>query len=153
MTKIVRFDPFAELYSLQKQLLGEDWATSTNGVTLPTTDVYMRNDKELVVEAHLPNFKQDNIDIHVENGSLIIQAEKAEREEKDETDKKYFVRESSNSFYRTVRLPKDADAEKIEAHFEDGVLKIITPIKAASKPKKINVKQSSSRTKVASKKK
>lgn len=152
MTKIVRFDPFAELYALQKQLLGDDWATSTKGLTLPTTDVYMHDDKELVVEAHLPNFEQDNIDIHVENGVLVVQAEKTETEEDGKGKKKYFVRESSNSFYRTIRLPKDADAENIEAHFEDGVLKVVVPIKEAPKPKKINVKQKSSKAKTTPKK-
>lgn len=145
MTKVVRFDPFAELYALQKQLLGDDWATSPKGVTLPTTDVYMHGDKELVVEAHLPHFEKENIDIHVENGVLIMQAEKAEAEDEVKGKKKYFLRESSNSFYRTIRLPKDADTENIQAHFDDGVLKVAIAIKEAPKPRKIDVKQKSSR--------
>lgn len=151
MTRIARFDPFAELHALQKQLLGDDWATSPKGVTLPTTDVYMHGDKELVVEAHLPNFDKANIDIHVENGVLIVQAEKAEVEDETKGKKKYFLRESSNSFYRTIRLPKDADTENIQAHFDDGVLKVTVAIKEAPKPRKIDVKQKTS-TKASPKK-
>ncbi len=147
MTKMVRFDPFAELYALQKQLMNDDWPAGSKGMTMPTTDVYMqKDDSELIVEAHLPNFAEEDIDVHIEDGTLVIQAEKTEKEE-DKEKKKYFVRESSNSFYRTVRLPERADAEAVEAHFEDGVLKVVVPIKETPKPKKISVKKTSGTSK------
>lgn len=138
MSNLVKFDPFAELNALQRQFFGDDWATPLKGVNIPTTDVYMRDDKDLVVEAHLPNFNQDDINIHVDNGALVVQAEKHEKEE-DKT-KKYVVRESSSSFYRRIQLPERADSESVEAHLDDGVLKVIVPLKALPEPKKIAVK-------------
>ena len=107
------------------------------GVSLPTTDVYMDGDN-LVVEAHLPKFEDKDVDISIEHGNLVIQAQRHEKEE--DKGKKYVVRESSSSFYRSVQLPERADTDAIEAHLEDGVLKVVVPVTPAPEPKKIAVK-------------
>lgn len=146
MTKLTKYDPFGELRALQRHFFGDDWLTPLASVNVPTTDVYTSNDeKELVVEAHLPNFDQDDIDIHVEDGALVIQAEKHEKEE--DKKKKYVVRESSSSFYRRIQLPERADADDVEAHMEDGVLKVMIPLTPLPEPKKISVKSKSSKAK------
>lgn len=132
-----RFDPFAELEDLRRQFFGEDWFLSRGkGANLPTTDVYEK-DNALVVEAHLPNFEDKDVEVHVENGTLVIQAQRHEHEE--DKDKKFVVRESSSSLYRRIMLPERADAEKIEAHLDDGVLKVIVPLQALPQPKKIEI--------------
>lgn len=148
MANLIKFDPFAELNALQRQFFGDDWLTPLKGLTVPTTDVYMQdNDKELVVEAHLPNFNQDDITIQVDDGVLVVQAEKHEKEE--DKDKKYVVRESSSSFYRRIALPERADAESIEAHMEDGILKVKVPLKSLPEPKKIAISTGKKNKKLA----
>src|ERR1044071_2123162 len=97
MSNLIKWDPFAELSVLQKQFFGDDWMSPLKGVNIPTTDVYTK-DNQLLIEAHLPNFDQSDVNIHIENSALIISAERHEREE--DKDKKYVVRESSSSFYR-----------------------------------------------------
>ncbi|NTW61263.1 Hsp20/alpha crystallin family protein [Candidatus Saccharibacteria bacterium] len=141
MSKIVRFDPFRELNSLQRQLMGDDWMTPLGGASFPTTDVYTDDDKNLVVEAHLPNFKNEDIDVHVDDGALIIQAERHEREE--DKKRKYVVRESSSSFYRRIQLPERADSNMVEAHLDDGILKVVVPLMVLPEPKKIAIKSKS----------
>lgn len=136
MSNLVRWDPFAELSALQKQFFGDDWMTSFKGVNIPTTDVFTK-DNQLKVEAHLPNFEQDDVNIQVENNALVISAERHEKEE--DKDKKYVVRESSSSFYRRITLPERADTDKIEAHLDDGVLKVSVPLKSLPEPKKIAI--------------
>lgn len=136
MSSLVKWDPFAELSALQKQFFGDDWMTQFKGVNIPTTDVYTRNNT-LTVEAHLPNFEQDDVNIHVENNALVISAERHEKEE--DKDKKYVVRESSSSFYRRIALPERADTDKIEAHLDDGVLKVTVPLTPLPEPKKIAI--------------
>jgi HSP20 family protein len=136
MSNLVRWDPFAELSVLQKQFFGDDWMSPLKGVNIPTTDVYTK-DNELVVEAHLPNFDQRDIQIQVEDGALVINAERHEKEE--DKAKKYVVRESSSSFYRRIALPKRADAEKIDAQLNDGVLKVKVPITPLPEPKRIAI--------------
>lgn len=136
MSNLVKWDPFAELTSLQRQFFGDDWTSPVRGVTIPTTDVFTKDDK-LVIEAHLPNFEQKDISIEVENGALVISAERHEKEE--DKGKQYVVRESSSSFYRRIALPKRADADKIEARLDDGVLKVSVPLTPLPKPKKIAI--------------
>lgn len=140
MSKLTKFDPFAELNALQRQFFGDDWLSPFKGVNIPTTDVYTR-DNTLTVEAHLPNFEQKDIDIRVDNGALTISAERREKEE--DKDKKYVVRESSSSFYRSVQLPERANPDGIEAHLEEGVLKVNIPLEPLPEPKRIEVKAKS----------
>jgi HSP20 family protein len=143
MNNLVQYDPFAQLSALQQQFFGDDWLAPLKGVNIPTTDVFTK-DNQLVVEAHLPNFDQKDVDIQVDNNSLIIQAQRHEKEE--DKDKKYVVRESSSSFYRRIQLPERADAENVEAHLDDGVLKVTIPLTPLPEPKKIAIASNSSKT-------
>lgn len=136
MSNLVKWDPFAELTALQKQFFGDDWLSPMRSVAIPTTDVFTR-DNSLVVEAHLPNFEQEDVNIEVENGALVISAERREKEE--DKDKRYVVRESSTSFYRRITLPRRADADKIEAQLNDGVLKVSVPLTPLPESKKIAI--------------
>lgn len=138
MSKLVRFDPFAEIDALQKQFFDIGDLTPIRAVHMPTTDIYTKDDKEMVVETHLPNFKEDDINVSVDGDYLVVQAEKYEKEE-DKKKKKYVVRESSSSLYRRIYLPDRADSGAIEAHFDNGVLKVIVPFKEVPQPKKIAI--------------
>ena len=138
---LIKFDPFEEINALQKQFFGNDLAQAQahNSAQLPATDIYTEDDKSMVVEAHLPHFDQKDVNVHVDKGVLEIQAEKHEKSE-DKKKKKYVLRESSSSFYRRIALPEHADADKIDAHFSNGVLKVTVPFKELPKPKKVQVK-------------
>lgn len=136
MSNLMRWDPFAELSALQKQFFGDDFLSPFKGVNIPTTDVYTK-DNTMVVEAHLPNFDQKDVNIEVEDNALVISAERYEKEE--DKGKQYVVRESSGSFYRRIALPERADADKIEAHLDDGVLKVSVPLAPLPEPKKISI--------------
>jgi HSP20 family protein len=136
MSNLVRWDPFAELSALQKQFFGDDFVSPLKGVNIPTTDVYTK-DNQMMVEAHLPNFNQEDVNIQVENGAIVVSAERHEKEE-DKT-KKYVVRESSSSFYRRIQLPERTNTEKIDARLDVGVLKIKVPLNPLPEPKKIAI--------------
>lgn len=140
MNGLSRWDPFAEMNALQKQFFGEDWDSwfkPMKGLQLATTDVYTK-DNNLMVEAHLPNFEDKDVDVSVDNGVLEIKAEKHEKEE--DKKKQYVLRESSSSFYRRLHLPQRALSDKIEAHMEDGILKVTVPLKELPEPKRIQIK-------------
>ena len=143
MNKLVRFDPFAEMDALQRRFFddGTSWLSHPmRAVGLPTTDIYTDNNT-MVVEAHLPKFDEKDVAISIEHGNLVIQAERHEKEEDKQT--KYVVRESSSSFYRSIQLPERANADKIDAHLDDGILKVMVPLEPLPEPKRIAIKSKS----------
>lgn len=156
MANIVRWDdPFAGLTSLHSQLddmfnnffTGLPSAQSAQ-LALPAMDVYNEDDKQLVAEVQAPGFDKDDVSVQVHNGVLEIKGEKHEKEA-DKKDKKrsYMVRESHASFYRRIALPEYADADKVDAEFHNGVLKVTVPFKALPQPKKIAIGEGKSATK------
>jgi HSP20 family protein len=144
--KIVRFnDPFAELSTLHSQLddmFNEMFGKSGSSqlTSLPAMDIYNDNDKQLVAEISAHGFSKDDVQVNVHEGVLEIKGEKQQKEEEKDKKRTYMVRESSSSFYRRIALPRHADADKVDAHFEDGVLKVTVPFKELPSPKKIQIK-------------
>jgi HSP20 family protein len=136
-------DPFAGLTSLHSQLddmFNELFTQGTSTPALPRMDVYNDNDKQLVAEVEAPGFNKDDVEVSVHEGVLEIKGEKKEKEEHNDKKRTYMVRESSSSFYRRIALPRHADADKVEANFDNGVLKVTIPFKELPKPKKIAIK-------------
>ena len=134
---LARFDPFAELSNLQKQFFGENWLAPLRGARMPALDVYTEDDEKLTVEAHLPDFDRSDISIDLDDGALVIQAERHERDE--DKKRRYVVRETSNSVYRRISLPEQADTEHISADFDKGVLTVTVPFKSLPAPKRIEI--------------
>ncbi len=77
-------------------------------------------DYEILVE--LPGVGKDGIELKVEDGILILRGERKAPE--SETRKARRVERVQGRFERRFRLPKEVDAEKIEAKFADGLLSI-----------------------------
>lgn len=145
MNKLTRHnDPFSGLTSLHSQLddmFNDFFGTSAPAVSshIPAMDVYNEDDKQLVAEVQAPGFTKDDIDINIHEGVLELSGEKHERHEDKDKKRNYMMRESSASFYRRIGLPKHADTNNINAHFEDGVLKVTVPFKELPKPKKVSI--------------
>lgn len=140
---IVRWDPFAELDTLHKQvnsLFNDTFGGAAAATAAPATDVYS-DDKGLTIEAHLPNFREDEISVNQHEDALEIRAEHQEKEEKGQKkDRNYLVRESATQYYRRFAMPKNANIEKTEAKFDNGILKVHVPFKKLPAPKKIAIK-------------
>ena len=101
-----------------------------------TLTVYEK-DGNLVVEAHLPNYSRDDVDIQVDGDNLVISAERHEKEE--DKGKKYIIRESSSNFYRTISLPERADKDQIKADMVDGKLVVTIPMTPLPSARKIAI--------------
>ena len=67
MNNLVRFSPFEEMRALQRQFFGDDdFFAPLKSMNLPTTDIYTEDDKQLTIEAHLPNFSEDDVEINID---------------------------------------------------------------------------------------
>lgn len=91
------------------------------------------------IEIDLPGVKKDEINISNNNGILTISGERQFKNELKKDDY-YKVESSYGKFQRSFNLPKDIDAENIEAKYDDGVLEIVIPKLVKAETKKINIK-------------
>lgn len=95
------------------------------------------------INVELPGVKPEDVDVSIHDNSLTVRGEKHfEREEKGRTF--FFSEREYGAFQRTFRLPADADGDRIDAEYKNGVLclKIAKRAKAAQAGKKIKVRQS-----------
>ena len=103
----------------------------------PAIEVFEKEDK-FVVKAELPGMKEEDIDISVVGDTLTVKGErKAESEVKEED--YYCCERSYGSFSRSIAVPSNVDAKKIEASYEDGVLEVSLPKTVETKPTKVSV--------------
>ena len=95
------------------------------------------------INVELPGVKAADLDISMQDNSLVIRGEK--RSERQETGQSfYFSERDYGAFQRAFRLPPDADSDKIDAQFDDGVLCLKIAKQGQAKPaaRKIEIRQS-----------
>jgi len=145
MTIVRRPSPFGELMSLRSAMdrLFEDsfvrrpFGPAFEGLSTLPLDVTSTKD-ELVVEASLPGFKPDDVQITVENG--VLQIEGTYRNERRTGEGETLVSEiQRGSVSRSVTLPSGLEAEKASATFADGMLTLRIPKAESTKPRQIRI--------------
>jgi len=97
------------------------------------------DDNNIYAEAELPGMTQDQLEIYVTEGNLLTV--QGERKPLEHPDMVWHRRErGSGKFSRTLTLPTNVDADKVEARLEHGILHVTLPKTAAARPRKIAVK-------------
>lgn len=97
------------------------------GKMLTVPAVNITDDKDgFNVSLAVPGMKKDDFNIDVDGNMLTISCEKEER--KEDKDAKFTRKEYNySSFKRSFTLPEEVNKEKIDARYEDGVLKLMLP--------------------------
>lgn len=96
---------------------------------MPRVDVFER-EGTLVVKAELPGVRKEDVDLQIEDGDLVLRAERREeREVKEEN--WYRMERNYGSLYRRLPLPEGVGADQIQASLTDGVLEVTIPKPAA----------------------
>jgi HSP20 family protein len=101
-------------------------------------DIYSNGHHELVLKAELPEMKEEEIDVTVEDNMLTLRGERKLDAEVTE-DQFHRIERSYGSFVRTFSLPPTVDAGKVSAQYKDGVLTVRLPLREEAKPKQIKV--------------
>jgi HSP20 family protein len=92
---------------------------------VPPIDMY-ETETSVVVETPMPGIDPKRLDISIENGILSIKATSERKTEVD--DKNYYRKEVRyGSVFRQIALPNRVIADKTEAVYEQGVLKLTMP--------------------------
>ncbi len=126
-------DPFGDLRREMDRLFDD----FTKGWTLPETTVtgfltpkvnLSETDAGLEMTAELPGIDEKDIELDITDGVLTLTATReAETEETDEAKKHHLVERSSGTWLRRFPLPFTPAADKVEATFDKGVLKVVVP--------------------------
>ena len=85
------------------------------------------------INVELPGVKPENVDVTVHDDNLIVRGEK-QSERKEEGRTYFFSEREYGAFQRTFRLPPDADNDKIDATYADGVLCLKIAKRSPSEP-------------------
>jgi HSP20 family protein len=158
MSYLTRYDPFREMRQMQRQMFDVfnrsilDWPRGEFGedAVLMALNVRAVDDK-IIVEASLPGVEQDNLDVRLNRDMLTIAAEVKGENEQDENGWVLHERRYGK-FERSIRLPAEVQADKVQAELKNGVLTITLPRSEESTPKKIAVKATNLLTAEARKK-
>ncbi len=145
----VKWEPFRDLMAMQDRMtrlfdetVSRIWKEEgmARGGWTPPVDVAER-ENELVLKIDLPEMNQNEIEIKVEENTLIIQGER--KFVKEMPDESYVqIERPYGSFHRTFTLSRRIDQDKIKASYKDGVLRIVLSKKETVRPQKIRLEES-----------
>ena len=150
MTVLTRWDPFREFSTLQDRMnrlfrdsYGDREEALTTSTFAPPVDVY-EDEHNVTLKIEVPGIDEKDIDVRIENNTLTVHGErKFEKEEKEENFRR--VERRYGGFTRSFTLPNTIDAEKVQATYDKGILKVQLAKKAEAKPKQIKVNIGSDR--------
>lgn len=139
---VVRWDPWAELASLQRDV-GELFqrtvpqAAGRQQPLVPPIDA-LRTDEGLVVRVELPGMNPEDVEVAVDDGTLTISGERMF--DKDVSDEQWLRRERAyGAFQRSFTLPEATDPEAIQAQFDNGVLELRIPHPPERRPHRVQI--------------
>lgn len=100
----------------------------------PAVDVYQDKD-QFTVYAELPGMKKEEIEISLNGDTLTISGERKQ----EATNEGSRIERFFGKFQRSLTLPVAVNAEKVNATYKDGILKVVLPKAEEAKPKQIPV--------------
>ena len=140
---LTKYEPWNLLDQMRREMDRAMDTRANEGSSVATSDwvpaVDIKEEKDrFVIVADIPGVDPKDIEVHMENGMLTIKGEK-ETEKKEEREGYKRVERSYGSFYRRFSLPDTADAEKITAKSNNGVLEVSIGKQEQVQPRKISV--------------
>lgn len=142
---LARRDPFREMMTLRHAMdrlfdsafVGPQDVAQESGWSSLAMDV-SENEDAYMVKATMAGVRPEDIEITYQGNTLTIKGEA--KEEKETEGEQYHIRERRfGTFSRSITLPSNIQADRIEAASENGVLTIRLPKAEEAKPKRISI--------------
>ena len=128
---LMRYDPFREIDRFTEGLFGNSARTPW----MPMDAVRRGDHVEILFD--LPGVRPDSIELTLERNVLTV---KAERSWWPEEGAEVLARErTQGAFSRQVLLGEALDAEHVDAHYDQGVLRVTIPVLEKAKPRKVEI--------------
>lgn len=145
---LIRWEPIAELNTIQNEM-NQLFSTLSDPLTasgrgggsgrrwLPAMDL-IETGEHYLLRADLPGLSANDVTIQVQDNVLTLSGERrAERHGQHEG--YHWLERAFGSFSRSLTLPEGVDADAVQAHFDHGVLEVVIPKPAQSKPRQVQI--------------
>jgi HSP20 family protein len=133
------FDPFIELRRMQSEMNRlYSGVGATTARDFPPINIWL-GENSVVVTAELPGVSRDDVTISLQEDVLTLEG-KREPKLKQENVNWQRRERAYGTFSRAVQLPFRADADKVQARFNNGILEIELQRLEADRPKKIEIR-------------
>lgn len=141
MANVTRWDPFEDFDDLFRGVFLRPMrmeATEMNQPVRIKIDV-KEDEKSYLVHADVPGVRKEDISVSIEGNQVAISAE-VKREKEDKQGEKVLRSERYlGKVYRAFALAQDVDQEQASARYENGVLELRLPKKAATSQRRLTV--------------
>ncbi len=150
MANIVRWTPVREMAAMQNimdRMFDETLRSNrtagnvAKGQFANTLALDVHEDETtFTVTTSLPGVKSENINVHLHDDILTIEAEMPETKRENDNGRTLVQERSYGKYNRRIRLPQSVNGDSVEANYEDGVLTLTLPKAENTLPRSIPVK-------------
>lgn len=124
-------DPFVSLQRQINRVFDDAWRgfempmarAGRDGLGWPSVELNDA-DKQLTLVAELPGMKEQDVEVLLEDDALVL---RGERKGQHHDEDRQFTERYYGRFERRIPLPAEVQADKVDAHFKDGLLTINMP--------------------------
>lgn len=135
---LARWDLFRDLRTVEDEFDRITGRAFSRDTWVPSLDVRETEDR-FEVTVDLPGLEPGDVHVTIEDGMLSISGTR-ELSREDRGDTWHRIERSFGTFARSIRLPRTAATERIEATFDNGVLAVSVPKAEQAKPRTIEVR-------------
>ncbi|MDR2869239.1 MAG: Hsp20/alpha crystallin family protein [Deferribacteraceae bacterium] len=132
------WDPLRDVLNISDRMnrMFQQFGSENKSQWQPAVDIYESSDA-IVILAELPGLSEDDIDVRIENGLLLLRGEKPAPAESD-ADSYYRLERPFGKFARSFTVPANVDPTSVTASLKSGVLTIT--VKKNTQSQSVNVK-------------
>ena len=142
---IVGWDPVRDVAAHQERMsrrfegfYGRPQEDLARGSWVPAVDIYSNGQHELVLKVELPDIKEEEIQLTLEDNTLTLRGER--KLDTDIAEEQFHrIERSYGPFARTFALPPTFDADKVSAEYKAGVLTVRFPLREEAKARQVKI--------------
>jgi len=140
MPHLIRYEPLVNtLDGLFNDVFRAGYAPAQRDEPAPIRFDVRETGEAYTVAAELPGVKKEDIHVEIEGNEVTISAETKRESEQKEGDKWLRTERYFGKAARRFALPQEVDEAKAAAKFDNGVLELTLPKKAATAGRKLTV--------------
>lgn len=139
MARLSVYDPFAEVFPELFRSVMQPVRSGSGSEGLEIKLEVTESDAEYSVQAEMPGAKKEDIQVQIDRNRVAIQAEVKRESEQKEGERVLRSERYYGSIARSFTLANEVDESKAAARFDNGVLTLTLPKKAAPSSKRLTV--------------